>query len=252
MGCTKTIEGNIVIAGEAKRYFRLANDQVQNVGLLRNSSMQIALSTGATTRVVNNIIDSVSINQSVDLGNSSVQSFTAANPSNMDISLLDPNKIIVTGPNASEFSVTLSSNSTVISKKTTLPFTITFAQKFEGNKSVVITIPYSNGIDNKYSFVLSGNTINKVTGIVNVPGDEQSIYLYPNPSAIGKVNIQSKYAIDYFSLTDASGKKIRSGQFVSPSSEYKEIPTSGLKPGIYFIHLKGKKVDETVKLLVTQ
>jgi hypothetical protein len=247
-----TPEGNIVIAGETKRYFRFANDQIQNVGLLRNSSMQIVLSTGATTRIVNNMIDSVSINQSVGLGNSSVQSFTAANPSNMDISLLDPAKFIVTGPNASEFSVTPSSNNSVISKKGTFPFTITFAPKSQGNKFAVITIPYSNGIDNKYSFVLSGTATNIVTPVPNVPGEDQSVYVYPNPSAVGKLFIRSKSAIDHYFLSDASGKKIFSGQFASPNSDNKEIFIHGLKPGFYFIHLKGKKVEETVKLIVVK
>jgi uncharacterized delta-60 repeat protein len=245
-------EGNIVIAGEAKRYFRIANDQIQNVGLLRNSSMQIESSTGATTRIVNNMIDSVAINQSVDVSNSAAQNFTAANPSNMNISLLDPNKIIVTGPNASEFSVTLSSNNQVITKKGALPFTITFTPKSEGKKFAVITIPYSNGIDNKYSFVLWGTGTNRVTSVFDVPGGDHNVYVYPNPSTLGKIYLRSKNAIDHYFVTDASGKEVFSGQFASPNSENKEILLQGLKPGLYFIHLKGKKVAETVKLLVVK
>ncbi|HTM91432.1 MAG TPA: T9SS type A sorting domain-containing protein, partial [Flavisolibacter sp.] len=244
--------GNIVIAGETKRYFRFTNDQIQNVGLLRNSSMQVALSTGATTRVVSNIIDSISINQPVDLGSSSVQNFTAANPSDVNISLLDPAKILLTGPNSADFTVSLSNSNTVINKKGSLPFSITFSPKSEGKKYAVVTIPYSNGIDNKYSFVLSGTATNIVTSVPNVPGEEHSIYVYPNPSASGKVYIQTKKALEHYFIADRSGKKLLSGRFTSPNSENKEILIYGLKPGLYFIHLKGKKIEETVKLLVIE
>jgi hypothetical protein len=156
----------------------------------------------------------------------------------------------VTGPNASEFSVAVQSNSGVIGKNNSLPFTISFVPKSEGSKYATISIPYSNGIDNKYFFVLSGTAANRVTAVPNLPGEESVFNLYPNPSAIGKVYIRSKIALDYYFVTDVSGNNIFSGQFVSPNSEYKEILLLGLKPGVYFIHLKGKKIDETVKLLV--
>jgi hypothetical protein len=247
-----TPEGNIVIAVETIRNFRVGNDHVQNIALLRNSSLQIESSGGSSVRVVKNMIDSVSIKQSVDLGNNSVQPFTAVNPSGLNISLLDPNKIVLTGPNAADFSITVSNSSTVINKKTTLPFTITFAPKSEGTKFATVTIPYSNGIENKYVFVLSGEATNRVTAVGDVPAENHSVYLFPNPSAVGKVYIRSKNAIDDYFVADASGKKVLSGQFASPNSENKEILLPGLKVGVYFIHLKGKKIDETLKVLVTK
>lgn len=247
-----TPEGNIVIAGEANRYFRLNEDQIQNVGLLKNSSLQIESSDGAVAAVVNNIIDSVSIKQSVSLGTSTIQDFTAVNPSNINLSLLDPKKVIITGPNASEFSVSFTNNSSVISKKQSLPFKITFTPASEGSKSVTITIPYSNGIDNKYSFTLTGNATGRITAVDNVPGENNGIYLYPNPSSVGKVYIRSKNTINHYSVVDIAGKKVLSGLFSSPSSEYKEVPLLGLMPGVYFIKLKGKKTNESVKLIVTK
>lgn len=246
-----TPEGNIVIAGETKRYLRLAADQVQNVGLLRNSSLQVE-TVGNLPMIIKNVIDSVSLKQSVDLGTTSAQSFTAANPSNLNVILLDANKIVVTGPNASEFSVTLASNNTVIGKKGALPFTITFTPQSEGSKFATISIPYSNGIENRYSFVLSATATNRVTAMPDVPTEERTVTLYPNPSAIGKVYVRSKLAVDQYVIADALGRKVRSGQFSSPGAENKVIPLFGLKPGVHFIQLKGKKVDETVKLLVAK
>jgi uncharacterized delta-60 repeat protein len=245
-----TPEGNIVVAVETIPYFRAGNDQIQSIALLRNSSLQIQSTAISGSGIVSNLIDSVIIKQSVDLGNNSVQNFTVLNPSAMDVSLLNPNKIVVSGPDAAEFSVSVSGSSTIV-KKGSLPFTISFTPKSEGNKFAIITIPYSNGIDNKYVFVLSGTGTNKVTAVGDVLGESHDVFLYPNPCAIGKVYIRSKKSIDHYLLSDVSGKKIFSGQFASPNSEYKEILLPQLNAGIYFIRLKGKKTDETIKLLVT-
>ena len=247
-----TPEGNIVIAGETKRYFRVTDDQVQNVGLLRNSSLQIQTNVGGLPMTIKNMVDTASIIQSVDIGTSAAQPFTAVNSSNLDLSLLDAKKILVTGPNAAEFSVSLATNNSVVGKKGTLPFTINFSPKSEGSKFAIITIPYSNGIDNRYSFVLSGTATSKVTAIGNVPGENQSVNVYPNPSTIGKVYVRSKTAVNTYFVADVSGKKVITGQFASPTAEYKEIRLSGLKPGVYFLQLQGKKIKETVKLVVTK
>jgi uncharacterized delta-60 repeat protein len=241
-----TPEGNIVIAVETIPGFRPGNGQIQNIALLRNSSLQIK--SGPIT--VRNVIDSVAIEQAVNLGNASAQNFTAMNPSGLDLFLLDPNKIVVSGPNGSEFSVSLSGSNAMIGKNGTLPFTVNFTPKSEGKKFATITIPYSNGIDNKYTFVLSGTGTNYVTAIGDVPAEDRTVYLYPNPSAIGKVYLKSKNALDHYFVADVSGNKIFSGQFASPNSEYKEILLHGLKPGVYFIRLKGKKTDETIKFMV--
>lgn len=242
-----TPAGNIVVAVESIPGFRPGNGQIQNIALLRNSSLQVR--SGPVT--VKNLIDSVSMSQTVDLGNTTVQSFTAMNPSALDLKLLDPNKVVVSGPDASEFSVTVQGNSGIIGKNGALPFTISFAPKSEGSKFATITIPYSNGIDNKYVFVLSGTGTNRVTAVTDVPGEDHSINVYPNPSSIGKVYIRSKDALEVYFLSDVSGTVVICGQFVSPRSEYKEILLPALKPGVYFIRLKGKKADETIKFLVT-
>ncbi|MGZ4068277.1 MAG: T9SS type A sorting domain-containing protein [Bacteroidia bacterium] len=247
-----TPEGNIVIAGETKRYLRLNNDQVQNVGLLKNSSLQIKSSDGALTTIVKNIVDSVSLKQAASIGTSSAQNFTAANPSNINVSLLDPHKITITGPNAAEFSASFTNNSSVINKKDSLPFKIIFTPTTVGTKSVTVTIPYSNGIDNKYSFTLVANATDRITAVVDVRADDHNLYLYPNPTSTGKVHIKSKNAIDQFSVVDIIGKQLFSGRFNSPGSENKEILLPGLLPGVYFIKLKGKKTDETVKLMVVK
>jgi uncharacterized delta-60 repeat protein len=240
--------GNIIIAVESIPGFRAGNGQIQNIALLRNSSMQIR--SGGIA--VKNLVDSVSMQQAVDLGTSSVQNFTANNPSALDLSLLDPNKVLVTGPNASEFSVAVQGSGQVIAKNGSLPFSISFTPKSEGSKFATITIPYSNGIDNKYVFVFSATGTNRVTAVNNVPPEDDSVYLYPNPSAIGKVYVRSKKILNHYSVADVSGHIIRTGQFVSPASEYKEIGLQSLTPGIYFIHLAGKKVDITIKLLLTK
>jgi hypothetical protein len=219
---------------------------------LKNSSLQIKSSDGASGIIVKNIVDSVALKQTVNLGSSSAQNFTAVNPSNINLSLLDPSKVVITGPNASEFSVSFTNNNSVINKKDSLPFKITFTPATAGSKSATITIPYSNGIDNKYTFVLSANAANRITAVEDVAGADHSLYLYPNPSSIGKVYIRSKNSIDYYSVVDITGKEVFSGQFNSPGSEYKEVPLSGLMPGVYFIKLKGRKTDEAVKLIVAK
>lgn len=98
-------------------------------------------------------------------GNSGAVTFTITNDGTLDDMLTSTPKVVVSGADASMFTVDESSTSnTIASAGGTTTFTVTFTPSSGGNKMVTLTIP-SNDISAPYVINLTGRSPNNAGGI---------------------------------------------------------------------------------------
>jgi hypothetical protein len=76
-----------------------------------------------------------------------------------------------------------------------------------------------------------------------------SVSVYPNPAS-GNVTIRSDRTIQQVIIRDMAGKTLMvAGPF--PQAESAELPVSGYKPGLYFIHVRFDDMyEETGKIVL--
>jgi len=78
---------------------------------------------------------------------------------------------------------------------------------------------------------------------------QRSLSVYPNPAS-GKVSIRSDHMVQQVIVRDMTGKTLKvAGPF--PNTENAELPVSGFRPGLYFLHvLFDDASEETVKIVL--
>jgi len=80
----------VVVSGELIRYFRIEKDQIQNTGVFKNSSI-IVYDNTVNQKKLSNVIDTVTLSESANVGTNVEEQFVISNPSGASLSLLDAN-----------------------------------------------------------------------------------------------------------------------------------------------------------------
>lgn len=76
------------------------------------------------------------------------------------------------------------------------------------------------------------------------------IKVYPNPSdGLVTISLPSGLTTTCFALRDVTGRTVKEISFPSLLSAY-TFPTSGIKPGIYFLYLTDKQQGEAIKIII--
>ncbi len=244
-------DGRIVVAGEPLRYLRIQNDQVQNIGVFNSTSMVVYDNTRNQRDLVSNIVDTLSLAQSANVGNNVEEQFTLRNISSSLVSLLDPAKVLISGTNANEFHSSFVNNSVTISKNDSITFKLTFSPSSVGDKTIKISIPYSNGLDNMYSFTLKATATNIATPVTNI-NRGNSIQIYPNPVvANNKVYIKSSLKFQTYVILDQYGRIVQQGGINNGNVGLTDISIGRqIQSGIYILKLMNSKDDLPLKILI--
>ncbi len=242
-----TIDANdrVVVSGEPIRYLRIENDQIQNIGVFKNSS--VILYDNTTNQKVSNLIETVGLSQSANVGSSLEEEFVISNPSAGSVSLLDANKVLISGTNAAEFHPSFTNSSSTINKNDSLKFKLVFSPSSEGVKVINISIPYSNGIDNDYTFTVTATATNLSTPVTNIQPDN-TIRIFPNPVVTNKLYIRSDLKFQTYILIDQQGKIMQEGT-VNYNGNINDLTISkGLSSGLYILKLQAKTKNVVAKI----
>jgi len=115
---------------------------------------------------------------------------------------------------------------------------------------IIIACDMQNGI-----FILDGDYDYKITvGIKDLtPKQASSFWVYPNPAS-NELNLvianQNNATVNYM-ITDITGKTILENKLKITDFLFKTtVSITDLKPGCYFITLKGNTLNETKKILI--
>ena len=235
----------VVVSGEPIRYLRIEQDQIQNIGVFKNSSMIVY--DNATNQRLSNVIDTVILSQSANVGSNVEEEFVISNPSGTSLSLLDANKVLISGDNAAEFHPSFTNSSTTIDKNDSLKFKLVFSPSSSGNKTIKVSIPYSNGLDNNYSFTVIATATNLSTPVTNIQPDN-TIRIFPNPVVTNKLYIRSDLKFQSYTIYDQQGKMIQSGPVNSNGSGSDLTIGKQLASGLYILKLQTKTKELVTKI----
>ena len=145
------------------------------------------------------------LSESANVGSNVEEEFIISNPSGASLSLLDANKVLISGANAAEFHPSFTNSSSTINKNDSLKFKLVFSPSSEGVKVINISIPYSNGLDNDYTFTVTATATNLSTPVTNIQLDN-AIQIFPNPVVTHKLYIRSDLKFKSYTIYDQQGK----------------------------------------------
>lgn len=236
-------DGRILVAGESKRYLRLQQEQVNNIALLQNSSINIY----ADGTKVNNMIDTTAMKQAA-VGHNVTETFTIKNSSAKEVQLL-LEQIKFTGADASSFSVAVSELSNRVGKNDSLKLKVTFTPSSLGNKKATLILPYNNGLDNQYSLNLAAVAGSTTTGLPAAPANKEEPIVFPNPTS-GSIQLKTPERLNHYQLFTPGGELIQQG-FLSRSGGdgYTIKLASGFK-GLLLLRLSSPARQLSAKVFV--
>ena len=235
----------VVVSGEPIRYLRIEKDQIQNIGVFKNSSMIVY--DNANNQKLSNIYGGVGFSESANVGNTVEEQFVLSNPSGAPVSLLDASKVLISGTNAAEFHPSFTNSSSTINKNDSLKFKLVFAPSSEGIKTIKISIPYSNGLDNKYTFTVIATATNLTTPVTNIQ-PANSIQIFPNPVVTNKLYIRTDLKFQNYILVDQQGKIMQRGTVNYNGSTSDLSLGKQLSSGLYILKLQGKTREVVTKI----
>ena len=235
----------VVVSGEPIRYLRIEKDQIQNIGVFKNSSMIVYDNTN--NQKLSNVFGTVALSESANVGGNVEEEFVISNPSGAPVSLLDANEVLISGSNASEFHPSFTNGSATINQNDSLKFKLVFSPSSIGTKVVKVSIPYSNGLDNNYSFTVMATATNLTTPVTNIQNDN-SIQIFPNPVVTDKLYIRSDLKFQTYLLIDQQGKIMKKGT-VNYNGNTSDLSLGKqLASGLYILKLQGKTKDVVTKI----
>ncbi|PWT96034.1 MAG: hypothetical protein C5B52_16600 [Bacteroidetes bacterium] len=235
----------ILVAGAPFRYPIVPNDAIQGIAVLKNSSIEVYNSNNT---IVFNVLDSVPLDR-VSVGNEVEKSFTIKNISTGNVSLLDAAKILVSGNDAKDFELNVNNTGSSIAENDSVHFTVKFKPGSSGNKSAFISIPYNNGINNKYIFKVSGIA----DGVIKpppVPGAPTGTTIYPNPNPGQTIYVKTDQYFNHCTIIDGSGRIVRQIQLPNASTGTIEITPGPLPSGVYWLNLRGTNNKMVKKIVI--
>lgn len=238
-------DDRVVVSGEPLRYLRIEKDQIQNIGVFKNSSMVVY--DNANNQKLSNIYGGVGFSESANVGTNVEEEFVISNPSGAPVSLLDASRVLISGTNAAEFHPSFTNSSSTINQNDSLKFKLVFSPSSEGVKVIQISIPYSNGLDNKYTFTVMATATNLTTPVTNIQPDN-TIQVFPNPVVTHKLYIRSDLKFQTYCLIDQQGKVMQTGA-VNYNSNVSDISLSKqLASGLYILKLQAKTKEVVTKI----
>jgi hypothetical protein len=161
--------------------------------------------------------------------------------------LLDANKVLISGTNASEFHSSFTNSSSTINKNDSLKFILVFSPSSEGVKVIKISIPYSNGLDNDYTFTVMATATNLSTPVTNIQRGN-TIQIFPNPVVTHKLYIRSDLKFQTYLLIDQQGKIMQKGT-VNYNGNLSDLSLGKqLASGLYILKLQGKTKEVVTKI----
>lgn len=243
-----TIDKNdrVVVSGEPLRYLRIEKDQIQNIGVFRNSSM-IVYDNAINQKKLSNVIDTATLSESANVGSNVEEEFVLSNPSGASLSLLDANKVLISGADAAEFHPSFTNSSATINKNDSLKFKLVFSPSSSGTKTIKVSIPYSNGLDNNYSFTVIATATNLSTPVTNIQLDN-TIRIFPNPVVTNKLYIRSDLKFQSYTIYDQQGKMMQRGPVSYNGSVSDLIISNQLASGLYILKLQTKTKELVTKI----
>lgn len=229
-------DGRIVVAGEPVRFFNLDTEPIPNIAVLKSPSLRIT----EGTMVINNIAGVVDAGDTTTTGNTITTQLTLYNTGTTAISLNNGSNIaLVDGPDAASFRIA-NSNINTLRKNDSLTLAIHFTPASVGTKTARITIPYNNGIRQRYSFTLVATATGVVTAIDEV-GDESATIVFPNPNR-GSFLIKTPLQRCNLFVYDATGRMVMTKRGLPAN---KTVPIQLRQPGVYWL-----KIGNTKKTVV--
>jgi hypothetical protein len=164
--------------------------------------------------------------------------FTIENTGDYALNLTgSPSKIILSGADASQFSINETSTSaTVPATGGITTFTVTFNPTSPGTKSATITIPNDDANESSYTINLTGTA---VVGSAYEPLLNNNIEVFPNP-VTEQVIITLKGLRDEvrYYLLDPFGSVLLSGTTIaSPDGTSERIDMTSLAMGTYYVQI---------------
>lgn len=229
-------DNRMVIAGEPVRFFRFATEQIPSIAVLKGTSLQVK---DSGSRVAN-ILGTLDVGKAVASGEAATTEVVISNTGSTAAVLGDggSNVAVIEGANAEDFSIVQSTTSTSVGKGDSVVLRIRFTPKSTGVKTAQLTIPYNNGVRQKYTFQLTGTAQTVTTAVTNTQQDTETL-LYPNPGT-GLVYLKSSLSNYNLRVYDVQGhfllqkRKLQAGQLVT-------LDFRALGKGIYWIELRNTK-----------
>ncbi|MET0300411.1 MAG: T9SS type A sorting domain-containing protein, partial [Flavitalea sp.] len=238
-------DGNnkINVAGEPKRAFRLENEQMQNIAIITKNGLELQ----ANDKVIRNVLDTTAMAQA-KVGNTIDQIITLTNTGTTTIDLLDPATANVYGQNSSEFSIRPISNVSSLKPAESMQFTVRFTPGSVGDKSALIRIPFTDGIQQSYVVAVNASAIasNTVTGVDDLDAD-RTVRVYPNPLQGSTIYIDSKDALKSYEIINLSGQVVQQGVLQGQNS-YAIRLTKSIS-GSFILKVKTNKKEVLTKMI---
>jgi len=238
----------VVVSGEPIRYYRIEKDQIQNIGVFKNTSIEI-YSYDRAQKKVSNLVDTATISQVANIGASVEENFVLRNTESVPVTLLDTSKVLISGTNAAEFHPLFVNGSTTINKNDSLTFKLVFSPTSAGDKIIKVSIPYSNGIDNNYTFTLRATATNATTPVTNIVIDN-TIRVYPNPVMSAKLYIKSNLKFQSYFLFDQCGRMMQQGRVDNVGNLSNISIGEQLASGLYILKLETKEKEFSDKIYI--
>jgi uncharacterized delta-60 repeat protein len=234
-------DDKIIIAGEPKRAFRFENEQIQNIAIITKNGMELH----AGAEMYKNLMDTAVIKTST-VGSTIERQFTIVNESKSTLELLSPNTGEINGEHKSEFSITTNDNVRSIAPGDSVRFTVKFAPKTAGNKTVQLRIPYTDGLQQVYAIQLAAAALVNPGDTVPAGGTVLS-RVYPNPVQGNSLTITSAKDLDAYEIVDLSGRVLQSGKLQGTGTY--SIQLNGQIRGIFLMKLRSGKEKFAKKLM---
>ncbi|WP_170117991.1 choice-of-anchor D domain-containing protein [Flavobacterium araucananum] len=168
-----------------------------------------------------------------------VKTFTIENTGTGVLNLTGTPKVVISGLNANDFTLTTQPTSPVVATNGTTTFAITFDPSASGVRAATVSIASDDTDENPYTFAISGTG----TGSLSIPNFEvPKFILYPNP-VIDVLKIEADVTIVLVEVFNSLGQKII-------STKANKIDTSKLMSGVYFVKIEDENKNiQTIKVI---
>lgn len=244
-------DGRIVVAGEPVRFFRFATEQIPSIAVLKGTSLEVTDSSGSLSNMwgVLNLGQASTARSAGASLMATTTEITIRNSGSTAALLGDgANKLaLIEGADASAFSVDVSNAANTIGRNESVVLTIRFTPTSPGIKTAQLTIPYNNGIKQKYTFQLKGTAQNVVTAVPDTPEEKETL-VFPNPAS-GTVHLKTPLGNFNVRVYDALGRfvlektKQQANQLIAL-----DLRTRG--KGVYWIELRNTKTTILRQVLI--
>ncbi|MGB4848856.1 MAG: choice-of-anchor D domain-containing protein, partial [Saprospiraceae bacterium] len=136
---------------------------------------------------------------------SAVTTFTIENLGTADLTLTGSPKVVISGTNASEFTINETTTTSPVIASGSTTFTITFSPTTQGSKTAAISIANNDTDENPYVINLTGTgTVSTTSDIINTAG-------YSYTSNVDYASFQTATTLTTANSVGANGLTIRDG-----------------------------------------